>query len=86
MANVSDIESIQRTICTEIETLLSLTAGSIEPDTDLAKVGMDSLRFISLLLVIEEKCGVNLLKTGLKGRDTQSVRSLSAAIVSGQHP
>jgi acyl carrier protein len=77
------IESIQKVICTEIEALLLLKAGSLGPDSDLTVLGIDSLRFVSLLLVIEEKFGVNLMKIGLKREDTQSARKMAAVVQSG---
>jgi acyl carrier protein len=55
MAVAPSIESIQQTICSEIETLLMLKSGTLKADSDLTVLGIDSLRFVSLLLVIEEK-------------------------------
>ena len=83
MAVAPSIESIQQTICTEIETLMMLKSGTLEADSDLTVLGMDSLRFVSLLLVIEEKFGVNLMKIGLKGDDTHSARNMAAVVQSG---
>jgi acyl carrier protein len=78
------IESIQKQLGIEIETLLSLKSDSIKPDTDLTVLGIDSLRFVSLLLAIEQKFGVNLLKVGLTNEDTKSVRNLAAVVHAGQ--
>jgi acyl carrier protein len=78
------IESIQKQLGIEIETLLSLKSGTIQPDTDLTVLGIDSLRFVSLLLVIEQKFGVSLLKAGLTNEDTKSMRNLAAAVHAGQ--
>jgi acyl carrier protein len=86
MADAITIESIQQQLCTEIEILVSLKPGSITPDTDLTKLGIDSLRFVSLLLVIEQKFGVNLMKTGLTSEDTKSVVRLAAAVQAGRKP
>jgi len=79
------LESIHQQLCTEIETLLSLKAGSIKTDTDLTVLGIDSLRFVSLLLAIELRFGVNLMKTGLTNEDTKNVRCLAAAVQSGRN-
>jgi acyl carrier protein len=85
MADAITLESIHQQLCAEIETLLSLKCGSIKTDTDLTVLGIDSLRFVSLLLVIEQKFGVNLMKTGLTNEDTKTVRSLTAAIQAGRN-
>ena len=74
-------ERIQEQLCTEIQTLLCLKSGSVNSETHLPSLGIDSLRFVSLLLVIEQKFGVNLMKAGLKPDDTKSVRNLAAAIL-----
>ena len=62
----------------------ALKPGSVKNDTALAGLGMDSLRLVSLLLVIEQKFGVSLMKVGLKPGDMQSVNSLAAAVVAGR--
>ena len=83
MTLAPSIESIQQAICREIETLMMLKSGTLGPDPDLTVLGMDSLRFVSLLLVIEEKFGVNLMKIGLKGDDTHSARNMAGVVQSG---
>ncbi len=79
------LESIQQQLCTEIETLCSMKRGSVTATTDLTKLGIDSLKFVSLLLVIEEKFGVSLMKTGLKPDDTKSAPNFAAAILRGRN-
>jgi acyl carrier protein len=79
------IEIIQKQLSAEIQTLLSLKANSITPDTAIEPLGMDSLKLVSLMIAIEQKFGVNLMKTGLKPDDLKSVRSLAAAIHCGQN-
>ena len=68
MPNPITLEQIQSQLCTEIQTIMSLKPGSVTTQTHLPSLGMDSLRFVSLLLVIEQKFGVNLMKAGLKPR------------------
>lgn len=80
MASAFTLEEIQKQLCTEIQNLLSLKAGSVNNDTHLPGLGIDSLRFVSLLLVIEQKFGVNLMKAGLKQDDTRTVPNLAAVI------
>lgn len=84
MAEAQSIDNVQKQLCEEIRTLLSLKPGAVLPDTNLAGLGIDSLRFVSLLIVIEQKFGVSLMKKGLKKEDLQSVRTLSSAICAGQ--
>ena len=81
MADAPTVETVQQQLCTEIQTLMSLKPGSVTTETHLPSLGMDSLRFVSLLLAIEKKFGVNLMKAGLKPDDTKSVVNLAAVIL-----
>jgi acyl carrier protein len=85
VADAITLETIHQQLCTEIETLLSLKSGSVKTDTDLTVLGIDSLRFVSLLLAIEQRFGVNLMKTGLTNEDTKTVRCLAAAVQAGRN-
>jgi acyl carrier protein len=80
------IENIQKQLSVEIQTLLSLKANSISADTVIEPLGMDSLKLVSLMIAIEQKFGVSLIKTGLKPADLKSVSTLAAAIYAGQEP
>ena len=84
MAEALTVESIEEQLCTEFQVLLSLKPGTIKPDTALAPLGVDSLKFVSLLLTIEQKFGVSLMKKGIKREDLQTVRTLAAAIDAGR--
>jgi acyl carrier protein len=78
------LEEIQKQLCIEIQTLLAMKPGSVTNETHLPSLGIDSLRFVSLLLVIEQKFGVNLMKAGLKPEDTKTVPNFSAVIYARQ--
>jgi len=80
MTNTMTLEDIQKQLCVEIQTLCSMKPGSVTNETHLPSLGIDSLRFVSLLLVIEQKFGVNLMKAGLKPEDTRTVPNFSAVI------
>jgi acyl carrier protein len=81
MPQTPSLESIQQQLCSEIQTIMALKPGSVTTQTHLPSLGMDSLRFVSLLLAIEQKFGVNLMKHGLKPDDTKSVPNLAAVII-----
>lgn len=75
------LSSIEQQLCLEIRTLLSLGPGTIAPETNLPDLGIDSLRWVSLLMIIEQKFGVSLISAGLKQSDMQSPRSLATAVL-----
>jgi acyl carrier protein len=84
MADAIALDDIERQLCTEIQTLRALPAGGVTPESTLASLGIDSLKLVSLILVIEQKFGVNLMKKGLKPEDMKSVRTLARAVQAGR--
>ena len=84
MAEPLSLQSIEDRLCTEIQVLLALEPGGIQPETTLQSLGMDSLRLVSLLIAVEKTFGINLMEAGLKREALESVRSLAAAIFYGQ--
>jgi acyl carrier protein len=81
MADELALSSIEQQLCLEIQTLLSLRPKTVEPETNLPDLGIDSLRWVSLLMTIEQKFGVSLISAGLKQSDMQSPRSLAKAVL-----
>ncbi len=81
MAETLTPEVVQQELCSAIQTMLSLNAGAVTPDTPLRGLGIDSLRFVTLMLTIEKKFGVSLMKGGLRAADMQSVRNLAALVI-----
>lgn len=86
MAEPLSLQTIEDRLCTEVQVLLALEAGDIKPETTLQSLGMDSLRLVSLLIAVEKRFGVDLMKAGLKREALQSVRTFAAAIFDGQLP
>jgi len=84
MADAIALDDIERQLCTEIQTIRALPAGGVTPESTLASLGIDSLKLVSLILVIEQKFGVNLMKKGLKPEDMKSVRTLARAVQAGR--
>lgn len=84
MAEQLSLQTIEDRLCTEIQVLFALEPGGIQPETTLQSLGVDSLRLVSLLIAVEKTFGINLMESGLKREALQSVRSLAAAIFSGQ--
>ncbi len=86
MAEEISTESIEQRLANELKLLLSLAPDSnLTPDTTLQSLGLDSLRFVSLLITIEKVFGVSLMKSGLKRESLKTIRSLAQAIQSARH-
>ena len=80
MPDAPTLQSIEQMLCSELQ---PQTPAKITPQSTLASIGVDSLKLVSLILVIEQKFGVNLMQTGLRPEDMISVESLAAAVKAG---
>jgi acyl carrier protein len=85
MSHASAIDTTARQLCTEIETLMGLPNGDVTLQTSLPTLGIDSLKFVSLLLVIEQRFGVNLMKRGISPDDLRTAVTMATAIESGRN-
>ncbi len=74
------METIVEKLLKEVATILTLDPGSISPQSPLHSLGMDSLRFVELLVFIEKEYALNLMESGLTKDDFQSVASLAGRI------
>lgn len=81
MAETLTPEIVQQALCSELQTLLALNPGAVTPDTPLQSLDLDSLRFVSLMLAIEHKFGVNLMQGNIRSSDMKTVRALSALVL-----
>ena len=80
MADAPALDAIEKMLCSELQTQVP---GKVTPQSTLASLGVDSLKLVSLILVIEQKFGVNLMKIGMKPQDMVSVQTLAAAVKAG---
>lgn len=75
-----NIENIEKILVKEIAAILSADPSKITQDTPLHALGLDSLRFVELLVVIEKMFNVKLMESGLTREDFQTIRSLTSSI------
>lgn len=73
-------ENIREQLTEEIAILMSVEPNAVRPDTELHDLGMDSMRFVELLVFIEKQFGLKLIETGLKKEDFRTVSALSQKI------
>ena len=71
---------IEESLIREVAAILSRDPGSIEPEIPLHEMGVDSLGFVELLVVIEKKFKIKLMESGLTRNDFRTIRSLSSKI------
>ncbi|MBS3762110.1 MAG: acyl carrier protein [Planctomycetes bacterium] len=80
MAETENVEKIEEILLREIATILSMDEEEITPTTPLASVGMDSIRFVEVLLLIEREFDVELIKSQLSRDDVKDIASLARSI------
>lgn len=73
-------KDIEETLIREISTILSTDTSKIIPDAPLHTLGIDSLSFVELLVVIEKTFNLKLIESGLTRKDFQTIRSLASYI------
>ncbi|MDP2863296.1 MAG: acyl carrier protein [Desulfobacterales bacterium] len=71
---------IEESLIREVAAILSKDPGLIEPEIPLHEMGVDSLGFVELLIVIEKKFKIKLMESGLTRNDFRTIRSLSSKI------
>ena len=74
------MKAIEKRLRDEVATLLALDPESISCRSPLHSLGMDSLRFVELLVFIEGEYSLNLMESGLTKEDFQTIASLAARI------
>lgn len=75
-----DKKEIEQIVIKEVATILAIDAEEINAQSNLAELGLDSLSFVELLVLIEKQFGINLMESGLSKEDFKSIRSLAQRI------
>ena len=79
--NNINVQTIEERLIREVAAMVSSDVSTITPDTPLHALGLDSLRFVELLVFIEKAFNRNLMELGLKREDFQTISSLASCIV-----
>lgn len=75
-----DIESIERRLVHEVSSILCVDPSKVSVDVPLPSLGLDSMGFVEILVVVEKTFGLKLIESGLTREDFQTIRSLAARI------
>ena len=71
---------IEEELIHEIAVITSLETKQTDVEAPLHTLGLDSLKFVELLVAIERIFGVKLMESGMTREDFYTVRALSRAI------
>jgi acyl carrier protein len=72
--------NIEETLIKEVAAILSIDKGSVGPEVPLHELGLDSLGFVELLVVIEKTFRIRLMDSGITRNDFKTIRSLASKI------
>jgi acyl carrier protein len=74
------VKEIEGILIEEVASILSLEPSTVTVDTPFQALGMSSLAFVELLVVIEDTLDLKLMETDLRGEDFRSIGSLAVRI------
>jgi len=77
---MADLNAIEQALAKEISIILGVEAVQVKTDAPLHSLGMDSMSFVELLVFIEKAFKINLMASGLKKEDFQTIASLAGKI------
>jgi len=80
MTEQEDLSSIETALIREIATILSVDEASLTRETSLQSLGLDSIRFVEILIFIEKEFDVRLMEAGLTRDDLSSVATLAKCV------
>ena len=86
MTENCDAGEIEAILVSEIAMILGKEKDGITPQTPLKSLGMDSIRFVEIIIIIEKRFGIKVMEIGL-GRDAlENIASLSRCIAAASKP
>jgi acyl carrier protein len=76
----TNVKKIEKVLITEAANILSIDPATVTVDTAFQSLGMSSMAFVELLVVIESAFDVKLMETDLSRNDFQTIGSLALRI------
>lgn len=74
------LTEIEELLITEVANILSIDPTEVAVDAPLHSLGMTSMAFVELLVVIEKAFDLKLIETDLQKEDFSTIGSLAARI------
>ena len=76
----ASLKEIEEILVTEAASILAVDAAVVGVDAPLQSLGMSSLSFVELLVVIEKTFDLKLMETDLSRDDFQTIHALALRI------
>ena len=82
MNNVSSAV-VEQKLIEEVAIILGVDPAAVNTERPLPELGMDSMGFVELLVVIEKSFNLRLIESGLSREDFGTIRALAGRISKG---
>ena len=82
MADMS-IPAVEQRLIQEIAAILCVEPSAVKPDASLPSLGLDSMGFVELLVVVEKVFNLRLMESGLSREDFETLHALACRIHKG---
>ena len=76
----TSVKEIEEVLVTEVASILTVDPATLAVDAPFQSLGLSSLGFVELLVVIEKTFELKLMETDLNRNDFQTIRSLALRI------
>jgi acyl carrier protein len=76
-----DVKEVEGILMKEVAVILALSNDDVAVDVPLPDMGIDSLGFVELLVVIEKRFKLKLIESGLTQEDFETIKSLAQCII-----
>lgn len=80
---MKSLSEVEQTLIREVATILCKDPAEIQPDVSLPSLGLDSMGFVELLVVIEKGFNLRLIESGLTREDFETIHALATRISKG---
>jgi acyl carrier protein len=77
------IPAVEQRLIQEIAVILCVEPSAVKPDAPLPSLGLDSMGFVELLVVIEKVFALRLMESGLSREDFETIHALACRIHKG---
>jgi len=81
--NDMSVEAIERKLIEEMAIILCVEPSAVKPDVLLPAMGLDSMGFVELLVVVEKAFNLRLMESGLSREDFETIHALACRIHEG---
>ncbi|OGV37388.1 MAG: hypothetical protein A2020_15025 [Lentisphaerae bacterium GWF2_45_14] len=75
-----DMTAVEKFLRKELAAVLRCSEDDIGLDSSFSALGLNSMSFVELLIIIEQKYGLKLINAGLTAEDMSSVTALATRI------